>query len=90
MGTIGVLCQQTMLSFDLGLSLQAEQQQLMAQEEQEHKREGESGKTGRPLSSGSEGEGSLPSPDDKKRHSRPRFFESSWLQKPRRFFKVSK
>lgn len=90
MGTIGVLCQQTMLSFDLGLSLQAEQQQLMAQEEQEQRREGESGKTGRPLSSGSEGEGSLPSPDDKKRHSRTRFFESSWLQKPRRFFKVSK
>ena len=95
MGTIGVLCQQTMMSFDLGLSLQAEQQQLMAQEEVRLRKNSESSeprpsKSTRPVSSSSEGESSLPSPDDKKRPSRSRFFESSWLQKPKRFFKVSK
>lgn len=84
--TIGALCQQTMLSFDLGLSLQASEQIQYRKDSEADS--GYSGKSPRPLSSGSEGEPSTSS--EEKRKSKSKFFESHWFHKPKKFFKVSK
>jgi hypothetical protein len=84
--TIGALCQQTMLSFDLGLSLQASEQIQYRKDSEADS--GYSGKSPRPLSSGSEGEPS--SSSEEKRKSKSKFFETHWFHKPKKFFKVSK
>lgn len=84
--TIGALCQQSMLSFDLGLSLQASEQ-IQGRKDSEAD-SGYSGKSPRPLSSGSEGEPS--SSSEEKRKSKSKFFEVHWFHKPKKFFKVSK
>lgn len=86
MGTIGLLCQQTMLSFDLGVTMKAEQQQQRETEEVRlrKKSEAEEEELPRPVSTGSD-----TSNEEKKKH-KSKFFESNWLQRPRRFFKVSK
>ncbi|XP_052068017.1 uncharacterized protein LOC127707483 isoform X3 [Mytilus californianus] len=84
--TIGALCQQSMLSFDLGLSLQASEQ-IQCRKDSEAD-SGYSGKSPRPLSSGSEGEPS--SSSEEKRKSKSKFFEVHWFHKPKKFFKVSK
>ena len=81
MGTIGVLCQQSMMSFDLGLSLQASEQDAVKRDK------GDNSQKARPLSTGSI-EGVASTSTDTRRRSRMRFFESRWLQK--KFFKVSK
>ncbi|XP_076073735.1 uncharacterized protein LOC143045245 isoform X3 [Mytilus galloprovincialis] len=84
--TIGALCQQSMLSFDLGLSLQASEQ-IQGRKDSEAD-SGYSGKSPRPLSSGSEGEPT--SSSEEKRKSKSKFFEVHWFHKPKKFFKVSK
>ncbi|XP_061174996.1 uncharacterized protein LOC133184138 isoform X2 [Saccostrea echinata] len=85
MGTIGLLCQQTMLSFDLGLTMKAEQQQQKETSEVRlrKKSQGEEERP-RPLSSCSD------TSNEEKKKAKSKFFESNWLQRPRRFFKVSK
>nr|XP_011454687.2 uncharacterized protein LOC105347348 isoform X1 [Crassostrea gigas]XP_011454689.2 uncharacterized protein LOC105347348 isoform X1 [Crassostrea gigas]XP_011454690.2 uncharacterized protein LOC105347348 isoform X1 [Crassostrea gigas]XP_011454691.2 uncharacterized protein LOC105347348 isoform X1 [Crassostrea gigas]XP_011454692.2 uncharacterized protein LOC105347348 isoform X1 [Crassostrea gigas]XP_019930498.2 uncharacterized protein LOC105347348 isoform X1 [Crassostrea gigas] len=84
MGTIGLLCQQTMLSFDLGLTMKAEQQQKETAEVKLRKKSDVEEDRPRPHSTGSD-----TSSEDKKK-AKSKFFESNWLQRPRRFFKVSK
>lgn len=84
--TIGALCQQSMLSFDLGLSLQATEQVQYRKDSEADS--GYSGKSPRPLSSGSDSEPSSSSED--KRKTKSKFFETHWFHKPKKFFKVSK
>jgi hypothetical protein len=142
MGTIGVLCKQSM-SFDLGVSLYAQKSQDDDSSSQKSRKPrswdpSESAKAeaeaaaaaaaaaaaeaaeisvissdfemsssvfahssaaspaetrsvaGRPVSSGSEGEMAPASPGAEERKKSRRFLDSSWLQKSKRFFKVSK
>ncbi|XP_056018876.1 uncharacterized protein LOC125670788 isoform X4 [Ostrea edulis] len=85
MGTIGLLCQQTMLSFDLGLTMKAEQQQQKEFADVKLRKKSETEEESpRPLSTGSD------TSNEEKKKAKSRFFESNWLQRPRRFFKVSK
>ncbi|KAL8563198.1 hypothetical protein ACOMHN_057813 [Nucella lapillus] len=96
METIGALCKQSM-SFDLGVSLRAQSPEATPQRPQSAESlrtapgvgagEGEGAKA-RPSSTSSEGEVAASSEEKKK--SRARFLDSSWLQKPKKFFKVSK
>ena len=99
MGTIGVLCKQSM-SFDLGVSRRAQSPEALPlgaeaapEESLAQPTGGEGGGEGaqapRPSSTSSEGEVASTSSDDKKK-SRPRFLDAGWLQKPKKFFKVSK
>lgn len=141
MGTVGVLCKQSM-SFDLGVSLYAQKSQDDDSSQKSRKPRSwdpsESAKieaeaeaaaaaaaaaeaaeisvissdfemsssvfasssaasptetrsvAGRPVSSGSEGEMAPSSPGAEERKKSRRFLDSSWLQKSKRFFKVSK
>ena len=94
--TIGVLCKQSM-SFDLGVSLRAQSPEVMPRRPQSAEslgpapgaEGGDKVKKLRPSSTSSEGEAVSASSDDKKK-SRSRFLDSSWFQKPKKFFKVSK
>ncbi|XP_046360725.2 calponin homology domain-containing protein DDB_G0272472-like isoform X1 [Haliotis rufescens] len=92
MGTIGVLCQQSM-SFDLGVTLHAVEPESQTKGVVFRKSK-RSDSTSPPASqrfssTSSEGEGAPASPTDDKKRSR-RLLDSSWLHKPKKFFKVSK
>ena len=94
MGTIGVLCKQSM-SFDLGVSLRATspdaqpRRPLSAESISTGGAEARAAERQRPASTGSDQEAAAAA-DDKKKSARSRFLDSSWLQKPKKFFKVSK
>ena len=91
-----MLCKQSM-SFDLGVSLRAQSPEVMPRRPQSAEslgpapgaEGGDKVKKLRPSSTSSEGEAVSASSDDKKK-SRSRFLDSSWFQKPKKFFKVSK
>ena len=96
-GTIGVLCKQS-LSFDLGVSLRAQSPEVTPRRPQSAESLGPDPGAGaeggdnvklRPSSTSSEGEVTSAGSDDKKK-ARTRFLDSSWFQKPKKFFKVSK
>ena len=99
MGTIGVLCKQSM-SFDLGVSLRAQSPEAVIRRPLSAESLGptaEAGATsgkkvkGRPASTSSEGEAAVsPTTGEDKKKLRSRFLDTSWLQKPKKFFKVSK
>ena len=88
MGTIGVLCKQSM-SFDLGVSRHVTEWDTQVEGISYRKQKTSTGSP-RPSSTSSEGEGAPTSPSDEKKHSRKGFLDSRWLQKPKKFFKVSK
>jgi len=123
MGTIGVLCKQSM-SFDLGVSMYTQEGPEDVSEQKSRKprswdpsesaksplissavdsdptsttlssdvftsEAGSPGAAIAPLDSGDEGEVALQSAEDDRKKSR-RFLDSNWLQKSKRFFKVSK
>ncbi|XP_041363188.1 uncharacterized protein LOC121378891 isoform X5 [Gigantopelta aegis] len=87
MGTIGVLCKQSM-SFDLGVSRHVTEWDTQV-EGISYRKQKSSTSSPRPSSTSSEGEGAPTSPSDEKKHSRKGFLDSRWLQKPKKFFKVS-
>ncbi|KAK6187968.1 hypothetical protein SNE40_005883 [Patella caerulea] len=90
MGTIGVLCKQS-LSFDLGVSLYTPHEEGAVGGGQRDSGGSSSPppSSSRPTSTSSEGEVASTSKGDKKKQ-RSKFLDAKWLQKPKKFFKVSK
>ncbi|ESO85807.1 hypothetical protein LOTGIDRAFT_235763 [Lottia gigantea] len=88
MGTIGVLCKQS-ISFDLGVTLYSPLEGAVGGRQRDSTGSTSPPSTSRPTSTSSEGEVASTSKDEKKKQ-RSKFLDSKWLQKPKKFFKVSK
>ncbi|KAL3876593.1 hypothetical protein ACJMK2_034422 [Sinanodonta woodiana] len=96
MGTIGALCKQSM-TFDLGITLQvedttdgdSEQSSIRGIDRQQTQKSTD--RHSKDSSTGSQSEGEIvPVTEEIKKKSKHKFMDSSFIQKSRRFFKVSK